>query len=197
MASTVILQPCSSQFPCFLASYSQIKTFIVDLLKTRLQQRDGLLELRFVVNARTMFVLLSKPFQDRNPACFVLREMFLLQMAQSVFGEEQSLRSSGTYSNACTINSKSLRYTRNVPGVAMYMTTLTHARAALARTSLFVAVPAPAVVVNGNNSSNSVLPKLSSPGNLLAGAATRVTIGFVLNPFSVLKARFEVCSCRE
>ena len=40
----------------------------------------------------------------------------------------------------------------------------------------------------------SVLPKLSSQGNLLAGAVTRVAVGFILNPFSVIKARFEVRS---
>ena len=39
---------------------------------------------------------------------------------------------------------------------------------------------------------SSVLPVLTSLGNLLAGATTRVAIGFVLNPFSVLKARYEV-----
>ena len=39
----------------------------------------------------------------------------------------------------------------------------------------------------------SVLPVLTNSGNLLAGATTRVAIGFILNPFSVLKARYEVC----
>lgn len=39
----------------------------------------------------------------------------------------------------------------------------------------------------------SVLPKLTNQGNLLAGATTRIAVGFLLNPFSVLKARFEVC----
>jgi solute carrier family 25 protein 38 len=33
---------------------------------------------------------------------------------------------------------------------------------------------------------------LTSSGNLLAGATTRVAVGFALNPFSVLKARYEV-----
>jgi len=42
------------------------------------------------------------------------------------------------------------------------------------------------------NKNGSVLPTLTSQGNLLAGATTRVTVGFLLNPFSVLKARFEV-----
>jgi hypothetical protein len=47
---------------------------------------------------------------------------------------------------------------------------------------------------NGDASKNtsSVLPKLTSQGNLIAGATTRVGVGFLLNPFSVLKARFEV-----
>ncbi|KAG6864388.1 hypothetical protein C0991_009993 [Blastosporella zonata] len=38
---------------------------------------------------------------------------------------------------------------------------------------------------------SSVLPTLTSTGNLLAGATTRVGVGFLLNPFSVLKAQFE------
>jgi len=37
----------------------------------------------------------------------------------------------------------------------------------------------------------SVLPKLTNQGNLLAGATARVGVGFLLNPISVLKARFE------
>jgi solute carrier family 25 protein 38 len=39
---------------------------------------------------------------------------------------------------------------------------------------------------------SSVLPVLTGSGNLLAGATTRVAVGFALNPFSVLKARYEV-----
>lgn len=39
---------------------------------------------------------------------------------------------------------------------------------------------------------SSVLPVLTSTGNLLSGATTRVAVGLVLNPFSVLKARYEV-----
>ena len=41
-------------------------------------------------------------------------------------------------------------------------------------------------------SHGSTLPKLSSQGNLIAGAVTRVSVGLMLNPFSVLKARYEV-----
>ncbi|KAI5119750.1 hypothetical protein M0805_004082 [Coniferiporia weirii] len=77
---------------------------------------------------------------------------------------------------------------RNVPGVALYMTSLSHARMAMAKTPYFVITP---LAADGSSQSGSVLPKLSSQGNLLAGAVTRVAVGFVLNPFSVLKARFE------
>lgn len=43
-----------------------------------------------------------------------------------------------------------------------------------------------------HSSHSSTLPKLSSQGNLLSGAVARVAVGFVLNPFTVLKARYEV-----
>ncbi|KAK1230709.1 hypothetical protein PQX77_006195 [Marasmius sp. AFHP31] len=44
---------------------------------------------------------------------------------------------------------------------------------------------------NSGSGSGSVLPKLSTQGNLLSGAVARVAVGFMMNPFSVLKARFE------
>jgi len=75
---------------------------------------------------------------------------------------------------------------RNVPGVALYMTCLTQMRTFLARSPYF------AHVRNAGSGENvSVLPSLTSQGNLFAGATTRVAVGFLLNPFSVLKARFE------
>ncbi|KAI5449346.1 hypothetical protein NCC49_004797 [Naganishia albida] len=37
----------------------------------------------------------------------------------------------------------------------------------------------------------SALPKLNSQGNLVAGAVARTSVGFVLNPFTVLKSRYE------
>lgn len=77
----------------------------------------------------------------------------------------------------------------NVPGVALYMTSLSQIRTLMARTSFFVSSRS----LGNTGASGSVLPKLSSHGNVLAGALTRVTVGFILNPFSVLKARFEVC----
>ena len=48
------------------------------------------------------------------------------------------------------------------------------------------------VLAEKQHTSGSVLPSLTSQGNLLAGATARVAIGFLLNPFSVLKARYEV-----
>ncbi|KDR74533.1 hypothetical protein GALMADRAFT_99629 [Galerina marginata CBS 339.88] len=79
---------------------------------------------------------------------------------------------------------------RNVPGVAMYMTSLTQLRTVMAQSPYFAVVKRHPSALPANKNS-SVLPTLSSQGNLLAGATTRVTVGFLLNPFSVLKARFE------
>ncbi|GLB33301.1 putative mitochondrial carrier [Lyophyllum shimeji] len=76
---------------------------------------------------------------------------------------------------------------RNVPGVALYMTTLTQLRTLMA-TSPYLSMFR-AQMHNGKKS--SVLPTLTPAGNLLAGATTRVAVGFLLNPFSVLKARYE------
>ncbi|KAG6374983.1 hypothetical protein JVT61DRAFT_3758 [Boletus reticuloceps] len=47
--------------------------------------------------------------------------------------------------------------------------------------------------VTTSGDKKSVLPKLTNQGNLLAGATARIAVGFLLNPFSVLKARFEAC----
>ncbi|CAK5281259.1 unnamed protein product [Mycena citricolor] len=66
---------------------------------------------------------------------------------------------------------------RNVPGVALYMTSLTQLRARMARVPYFIQAQP-----TQNNGSGSVLPKLTSQGNLIAGAVTRVSAGFVLNP---------------
>jgi solute carrier family 25 protein 38 len=77
---------------------------------------------------------------------------------------------------------------RNVPGAALYMTSLTQLRTLMATLPYFSnAHKRPAA--QGKHS--SVLPKLTIEGNLLAGATARVGVGFLLNPFSVLKARFE------
>ena len=38
----------------------------------------------------------------------------------------------------------------------------------------------------------TTLVKLTPTGNLVAGAMTRTAIGFVINPLTVVKARYEV-----
>ncbi|KAF8628153.1 hypothetical protein AX17_006023 [Amanita inopinata Kibby_2008] len=79
---------------------------------------------------------------------------------------------------------------RNVPGVALYLTSVTQLRALMATSPYFAYVQKP--TQNGSASRrSSVLPALTSQGNLIAGATTRVAVGFILNPFSVLKARYE------
>ncbi|KAI0084184.1 solute carrier family 25 member 38 [Irpex rosettiformis] len=75
---------------------------------------------------------------------------------------------------------------RNVPGVAMYFTGLTQLRTLMATSPYFASMQASSQHTHG-----STLPKLSVQGNLLAGATARVAVGFVLNPFTVLKARYE------
>ncbi|KIL67418.1 hypothetical protein M378DRAFT_159858 [Amanita muscaria Koide BX008] len=73
---------------------------------------------------------------------------------------------------------------RNVPGFAIYMTGVTQLRTLLARSPYFVQS-------SRISDTNSLLPKLTSQGNLIAGSSARVAVGFVLNPLAVLKARYE------
>ncbi|KAJ6516409.1 solute carrier family 25 member 38 [Mycena sanguinolenta] len=131
LASTVCLQP-------------------FDLLKTRLQQGDGMVTTR---NTSTL-----------------LRTTQQIVTSQGFVGLWR-----GTNATLA----------RNIPGVALYMTSLTQLRTFMAKSPYF----APARSADTRNA--SVLPKLTSQGNLLAGASTRVAVGFLLNPFSVLKARYE------
>jgi solute carrier family 25 protein 38 len=67
------------------------------------------------------------------------------------------------------------------------MTGLSQVRGFMAVSPLFAAVRKRDIKRH-----SSVLPVLTSSGNLLAGATMRVAVGFALNPFSVLKARYEV-----
>ena len=69
----------------------------------------------------------------------------------------------------------------------MYFTGLNQMRTWMARSSYFAVVR-----TQPNNGHGTTLPKLTSQGNLIAGATARVAVGFVLNPFTVLKARYEV-----
>ena len=75
----------------------------------------------------------------------------------------------------------------NVPGIALYFTSLSQVRGFMATSPIFTAVQK-----RESGRHSSVLPMLTSSGNLLAGATTRIAVGFALNPFSVLKARYEV-----
>jgi len=75
---------------------------------------------------------------------------------------------------------------RNVPGVAVYFYGLQGIRVQMTKMPQFAA----AATVR-QDSVTTVLPKLNREGDLLAGAVARTTVGFVLNPFTVVKARFE------
>ncbi|KAG8846337.1 hypothetical protein FRB91_000898, partial [Serendipita sp. 411] len=76
----------------------------------------------------------------------------------------------------------------NVPGVALYYTSLQHVR------NTFATLFSSAVVTTRPGAEKgrvSTLTVLSPTGNLAAGALTRTAIGFVLNPLTIVKARFE------
>lgn len=75
-----------------------------------------------------------------------------------------------------------------MPGIALYMTGLTQLRGYMAQSSHFATLDK----YGDKNKTSSVLPVLTMQGNLIAGATLRVFVGLLLNPFSVLKARYEV-----
>src|SRR5262249_977157 len=71
---------------------------------------------------------------------------------------------------------------RNVPGTSLYFATLDRLRSAMLGTwhnALLVSLDG---------------KRLTHCGNLLLGAVSRASVGFVLMPVTVLKVRFEVCS---
>ncbi|BEI90967.1 uncharacterized protein CcaverHIS019_0310370 [Cutaneotrichosporon cavernicola] len=74
---------------------------------------------------------------------------------------------------------------RNVPGVALYFYMLSAIRHELTLVPFFARTTA------SNEGKRSALAQLSSSGNLVAGAVARTSVGFVLNPITVIKARFE------
>ena len=76
---------------------------------------------------------------------------------------------------------------RNVPGIAMYVTEVSHVRLAMANSPYFAAVR-----IDPPSEHSSTLPRLSTAGNLISGATMRAGVGLLLNPFSVLIAQCEV-----
>lgn len=78
---------------------------------------------------------------------------------------------------------------RNVPGVALYFYSVSHLRHVASQRQ----IPWISVATNSQDAAagSSTLAKLSTTGNLLTGAVARVTVGFILSPVTVVKARFE------
>ncbi|TIA89451.1 hypothetical protein E3P99_02078 [Wallemia hederae] len=74
---------------------------------------------------------------------------------------------------------------RNVPGVALYFTSLQSLRSYMIGTGLFLPK------AQSSTRTTSEFSRLNSRGNLLSGALARTAVGFLLNPFTVCKARFE------
>jgi solute carrier family 25, member 38 len=69
------------------------------------------------------------------------------------------------------------------------MTSLTYVRSIMATSPHFSKIKN---IQSSTAKHSSVLPTLTNQGNLIAGAATRVSLGLALNPLTVLKARYEV-----
>jgi hypothetical protein len=76
---------------------------------------------------------------------------------------------------------------RNVPGQALYLTSLQQVRNAIGRV-----FPSFAIAKDAASERLTTLARLTPVGNLVAGAVTRTTIGFVMNPLTIVKARYEV-----
>ena len=76
---------------------------------------------------------------------------------------------------------------RNVPGQGLYLTSVQQVRNGIGR-----AVPWFALSKDAAGERLTALAKLNATGNLLAGAVTRTGIGFVMNPLTIVKARYEV-----
>lgn len=86
----------------------------------------------------------------------------------------------------------------NVPGVALYFYSLSAIRGRLSRLPYFSTTPAPAAASGPSSArTRSTLPRLSSQGNLIAGSIARTSVGIVLNPITILKARYESSSFAE
>ncbi|EME49113.1 hypothetical protein DOTSEDRAFT_119089 [Dothistroma septosporum NZE10] len=73
-------------------------------------------------------------------------------------------------------------------GSALYFGMLNHMRQYASRVPPGTALPAP---TSSTSKSSSALPKLGNIANLTTGALARVAAGFLMNPVTVLKVRYE------
>lgn len=86
---------------------------------------------------------------------------------------------------------------RNVPGVALYFYSVSEIRALLAKSAVpHLSLPTSWTTSDfptspPSSSKASTLARLTVAGNLVSGAVARVSVGFLLSPFTVVKARFE------
>jgi len=87
---------------------------------------------------------------------------------------------------------------RNVPGVAMYFYSVSEIRAILATSAIPYLSLSPTISNTAslrsssiNSSKSSTLARLTVLGNLVSGAVARVSVGFILSPVTIVKARFE------
>lgn len=133
-----------------------------DLLKTRLQQLDH----------RTPTASESIKYQSRT---------------QKLIGITKDIINTKGYQGLWRGTTPTV--IRNVPGVALYFYSVSHLRHVASQRQIpFISV---AASTKDGAAGSSTLAKLSTTGNLLTGAVARVTVGFILSPVTVVKARFE------
>ena len=168
----------------------------LDLLKTRLQQDS-----HEVVGFKRYFIVkyIATWLMIRRKISTTLKEVVrddgiqglwrgtIPTLVRYVFTPFSYISSSST-----AIGSKLTR--SNVPGVAIYFYALSAIRTELSYLSQFQTISKLSSTSSAStaNPNGSALVKLSVPGNLIAGAIARTSVGFVLNPITVLKARYEV-----
>ena len=79
---------------------------------------------------------------------------------------------------------------RNVPGVAAYFYTLNELRWLVALWQVPI-LSIPGATNTALLDTTSTMARLSNAGNMITGAVARVSIGLLLNPISIVKARYE------
>ena len=120
------------------------------------------------------------------------------------YGAEQYRQSYGTSKQIAHAIIAHLAPSSNVPGVALYFYTLSSLRTRLSVIPYFATPARPTRPFSSPSSTSpsssfsssprsTTLVRLSSTGNLIAGAIARTSVGFILNPITVVKARYEVC----
>lgn len=138
----------------------------LDLLKTRMQQAPS-----SQMQQQQSVARLATPRQ---------RTQRLVRVARQVMRED-GLRGFWRGTGPTVV--------RNVPGVALYFYSVSELRRLFSTSAIpYLSQPTSNLRSSGQA---STMAKLTTAGNVVTGAVARTAIGFILCPFTVVKARFE------